>query len=47
LYNDLVSHGGWRTKGQRVFRSEQAALAAAYEKLYAKTSGGYSVAYSV
>jgi predicted DNA-binding WGR domain protein len=36
-----------RQTSVRVFRSEQAALAAAYEKLYAKTSGGYSVAYAV
>jgi predicted DNA-binding WGR domain protein len=31
----------------RSFRTEQGALAAAYEKLDAKVSGGYEIAYAV
>jgi predicted DNA-binding WGR domain protein len=31
----------------RVFRTEQAAIAAAHEKVYAKVAGGYEIAYAV
>lgn len=36
-----------RQTSVRVFRNEQAAMAAAYEKLYAKLDGGYAIAYAV
>lgn len=36
-----------RQSSRRVFSSEQAALAAAFEKVYAKQDRGYQVAYAV
>ena len=36
-----------RQTSVRTFSSEQAALAAAYEKVYAKVDRGYTIAYAV
>lgn len=48
----LITEWGMAEKTQRqrqvrVFRTEQAALSAAYEKVGMKVSGGYQVAYAV